>query len=250
MGFLSEFLDSGLFQNVIFPLIVFAVVFYVLSWLLFKKAPGVVVQEFMGNRPISFDDVDAQVNARIVDAAEKECNLSDNRNVRYLNLESLDKHQFTHNGGRTFIGYVKGLSETQEYVMIKFKKSFWSYRKFYFVAPPDTLLSSTSSRNIIFEGTAIKPIISAVDFCYPSPSKKSRDWSVNDMDDWAYHKFYESKRVLSSNIMYTQIGETTGLQSASSSAQEKMHRDALKAHQFRQEAPPVDDAAQQPSWIE
>lgn len=249
MGFLSEFLDSSLFQNVIFPLIVFMVVFYVMSWLMFKKAPGEVIQNFMGNRPIKFEDVDAQVHPRILDACEKECKLSDNRNIRFLWIESSDRHQYTHDGGRKFVGYVKGFSETQSYVMVKFKKSFWSYRKFYFVSPPELLLSGTSSKNIIFEGTSIKNIISAVDFCYPSPSKGYKNLDENKIDWWSYHDFYETKRIKASVMMYTQLGETTGLQSASSSAQEKMFRDSLKAHQFRQEAPPVDDTAKEPTWI-
>ena len=249
MGFLGNFFDSGLFQNVIFPLIVMLVVFYVLSWMMFKKAPGTVILEFMGNRPIKIDDLDAQVHARILDACEKECKLSDNRNVKYLWIESTARHQFTHDGGRKFIGIVKGFSETQSYLMVKFKKSWWTYRKFYFVAPPELLLSSSSSRNIIFEGTSVKNIISAVDFCYPSPSKAFKSFDENRMDWWSYHDFYETLRVKASVMMFTQLGETTGLQSASSTAQEKLLKDALISHQFRQEAPPVDESAQEPSWI-
>jgi hypothetical protein len=249
MGFLGNFFDSGLFQNVIFPLIVLVVVFYVLSWMMFKKAPGTVVMEFMGNRPIKIDDLDAQVHARILDACEKECKLSDNKNVRYLWLESTDRHQFTHEGGRKFVGHVKGFSETQSYVMVKFKKSFWTYRKFYFVAPPELLISNSSARNIIFEGTSIKNTISAVDFCYPSPSKAFKAFNENEMDWWSYHDFYETKRQMASIMMFTQLGETTGLQSASSTAQEKLFKDALRTHQFRQEAAPVEDTAQEPSWI-
>ncbi|GAG14294.1 unnamed protein product, partial [marine sediment metagenome] len=57
------------------------------------------------------------------------------------------------------------------------------------------------------------------------------------------------KRIMASVMMNTQLGETTGLQSASSTAQEKMFKDQLKAHQFRQEAPPVDENQQEPSWL-
>jgi hypothetical protein len=148
-----------------------------------------------------------------------------------------------------FVGYAKGFSETQSYIMIKFKKSFWTYRKFYFVAPPELLLSNSSARNIIFEGTSIKNIISAVDFCYSSPSKAYKAIDENKMDWWAYHDFYETKRVKASVMMFTQLGETTGLQSASSTAQEKLFKDALKSHQFRQEAPPVEETAKEPTWI-
>lgn len=248
-GFLSDFLDSSLFQNVIFPLIVFVVIFYVISWMMFKKAPGVVIQEFMGNRPIKIDDVDAQIHARILDACDKECKISDSRYVRFLWIESSARHQHTHDGGRKFVGYVKGMSETQSYVMVKFKKSFWAFRKYYFVAPPDLLLSSSSSKNIIFEGTSIKNIISAVDFCYPSPSKAFKGRDENNLDWWSHHDFYETKRLMGSIMLNTQLGETTGLQSASSTAQEKMLKDALRTHQFRQEAPPVDETQKEPSWL-
>jgi hypothetical protein len=69
------------------------------------------------------------------------------------------------------------------------------------------------------------------------------------MDWWSYHDFYETKRQMASIMMFTQLGETTGLQSASSTAQEKLFKDALRTHQFRQEAAPVEDTAQEPSWI-
>lgn len=247
-GFLSDFLDSSLFQNVIFPLIVFVVIFYVLSWLMFKKAPGVVIQEFMGNRPISLEDVDAQVHARILDACDKSCRLSDDRNVRYLWIKALDNIHYTHNSGRKFVGHVKGLARSQTFIMVKFKKRAWGFRKYYFVAPPDLLIGSSSARNIMFEGTSVRNLESAVDFCYPIPSSNPK-WNENRMDEFAIIDFYETRRVKASAMMYTQIGETTGLQAASSTAQERAIRDALRTHQFRQEVPPVDQTSQEPSWI-
>lgn len=249
MGFLGDFFDSGLFQNVIFPLIVLVLVFYVLSWMMFKKAPGTVIQEYLGDRPITLEDVDAQVHARILDACNKSCTLSDDPTVKYLWIKASDNIHYTHNAGRKFVGHVKGLARSQTFIMVKFKKRIWGWRKYYFVAPPDLLIGSSSARNLVFEGTSIRNLESAVDFCYPIPAS-NLVWDENRMDAFAIRDFYETRRVKASAMMYTQIGETTGLQAASSTAQERAIRDALRTHQFRQEVPPVDPSTQsEPEWL-
>ena len=249
MGFLGDFFDSGLFQNVVFPIIVLFLVFYVLSWMMFKKAPGTVIQEFIGDRPITLEDVDAQVHARILDACKKSCTLSDDPTVKYLWIKASDNIHYTHNAGRKFVGHVKGMARSQTFIMVKFKKRAWGWRKYYFVAPPDLLIGSSSARNVVFEGTSIRNLESAVDFCYPIPASNIA-WDENRMDEFAIRDFYETRRVKASAMMYTQIGETTGLQAASSTAQERAIRDALRTHQFRQEVPPVDPSTQsEPEWL-
>lgn len=243
MGFVGDFLDSGIWNNFLLPLLVIVLFIWLFSYLLFKKHPGVVIQELMGNRPIKFEDVDAEVHSRIVDVCSKTCKFSDDPNVKNLYIQATDNLHFTQAGGRHYVGRVIGIYRGQTHIMVHFKEKFWSYRKYFLVAPPDLLLSSSGMRNIIFEGMGIKALDPG-DFFYPTTSPGFKGWDENRLDWWAIWDFYEVRRIQVSLMMYTQMGETTGLLAASSSAQERMFKDSLKASKFRREAVPVEEPEQ------
>ena len=240
MGFINDFLDSDVWNNWLLPLLVIIIFIWVISYLLFKKAPGILVQEMLGNRPIKFEDIDAEVHSRIVDSCAKSCKFSDDDNVKYLYIRSTDNIHYTQSGGRHYIGRVIGMARGQTVIMVQFKERAWSYRKYYFVAPPDLLLSSSSARNIVFEGTQIRNLDPG-DFFYPIPSQGFKGWNENQLDWWAIYDFYETKRLQTSVMMHTQLGETTSMLAASSSAQERQFKDALRASKFRREVPQVEE---------
>jgi len=240
LGFLSDFFDGNLFQNWLFPLIVIVAIIWVFSYLLFKKAPGLVVMELLGNRPIKFEDIDAEVHSRIVDSCSKSCKFSDNKNVKYLYIRSSDQIHYTQDGGRHYVGKVIGMARGQTSIIVHFKERPWSYRKYFLVFPPDLLLSSSSSRNLIVEGTQVRNLEPG-DFFYPIPSQGFPKWDENGMDWWAIYEFYETRRIQTSVMMYTQLGETTGMLAASSTAQERQFKDALRASKFRREAQPIEE---------
>lgn len=240
LGFIGDFIESDFFNNWLLPFLVIIIFIWLISYLLFRKAPGILVQEILGNRPIKFEDIDAEVHSRIVDTCKKTCKFSDDPTIKYLYIRSSDDIHYTQAGGKHYVGKVIGFARGQTSIMVMFKEHFWSYRKYFLVAPPDLLLSPSSARNVIIEGTQIKNLDPG-DFFYPIPSQGFKGWDENKMDWWAIWDFYETRRIQTSLMMYTQMGETTGLLAASSSAQERMFKDSLKVAKFRREAAPIDE---------
>jgi len=248
-GFVSDFFESVIWTHILLPLIIIIIILWMISRFIFGKPLGLVIMELMGNRPLNLDEIDAQVHSRIFEMAKRSCKFSDDRHVRGLYIRSTDDIHYTENGGMHYIGRVSGVAANQQSIMVMFKERAWSFRRYIFIAPPDLLLSSISARNIVFDGMSVRNL--EADFFYPIPSQSNKRWDENKMDWWAICEFYEMRRVQSSTMMFTQVGETTGLQSASGTAGERAQLEALKYHQYHEEVPPsAQQPAEDPAFLE
>lgn len=235
MGMISDFVESPL-GGFLFYLFLIILIIWAITKMMVGRPLGEVVMEFLRGRPINLDDIDAEVQARIYDESKISCKISDDQSVRYLYLKPTDDRYYTSIGGKNRVGIVKGIASYTTHIQVLIKRRRLSFRKYIFICPPDMLLSSPSSRHIMVEGISCKNF--AHDFLYPIPSQNSHR-NENELDYWAL-EIYEMKRVQTSNILLAQVGETVALQSISGTATERNIKDAIRTHQFRQEAAPVD----------
>jgi len=247
MSWVETFFNSNFFQYFVLPAIIIVVLLIVISKLIFNKPIGVVAMEFMGQRPRKLEEIDANAHPRLVEESKHAGKLSKDNNAHWLCLVALDDIHYSTQRGRKVLGRIRGISTYQSRIEVVFKRP-WTFKKFIFMAPPDMLLSSPSSKFVLFNGISLKMLNS--DFCYPIPAQDS-NYNENQLDAFAMHH-YEAKIMLASNVQLNPLGETMLLRSASDTSEVRIQREALRQHIWRSDSDveaqrAAEQSARQPS---
>lgn len=229
MSALGNFLDSWLF-TVILGIIILYIVLHMISREFFGKPIGAVMMDAFGRRPLKLEDIDAMAHSRLVEESRDAAKLSWDGVSRNLYLVPDDESHYTSVRGYHFVGVIKGNANYHSHIEIVFRKP-WRLKKWILISPPDLLVSSPSSRNVLLKAISLKVL--ATDFCYPIPPD-GYHMDEDKIDHYAM-LIYETKITQSSNAMLVNLAETMLLKSGSDKAEVQLQREAIRHQIFKSE---------------
>jgi hypothetical protein len=229
MGSIMDFLGSPL-GHLLIIIIIIVIILIVIGPALFGRPIGAVIMEAMGKRPIKLDEIDAHAHERIVDESKDATIISKDKNAQWLCIRSGDDIHYQSQRGLKYLGKIRGQATYQSRIEVQFRRP-WHFKKYLFIAPPEMLVSSPSSKQVTFEGISVK--MCQNDFCYPCPSQGFK-FSENDLDNFAM-RTYEARNLIMSNTTLNPMGATMLLRSASDTEEVRMEMERMKHHIFRSE---------------
>ena len=178
---IDSFIGSTLFWVIVYVVICW----YVLK-IVSEELLGQPIGEFiMSNRIRSFEDIDALDHLHLFKDLARSARFSRPARAQWLYIKPLDPHYYTTEwAGMLRVGKIKGLKTTNYGHEVLWRKP-WRIRKFIFIAPPETCLSGTASRNVVYEGQSLEVLNTDYIFAVPSPGypeteQMRREWAL----DW------------------------------------------------------------------
>ena len=231
---------SSLVNSDIFLFTVAIIVFLIIvSKLFFNQPLGVVIMGWMGQRPVKWEELDANAHPRMVQEVKIACKMSKDRNQKWLCIRDNTNIHYNSERGIHVLGRIVGSGTYHTHHEVLFRRP-WHIRKFIFISPPDLIDSSTSNKNLVYSAISVKDY--AVDFIYPTPPKGLK-YTERDLDLFMA-EIYSFRRTMGSIPMVEQLGETTLLKSGSDSMQARLAIAALRNHMYRVEELPDENKNQ------
>lgn len=212
---LTEFFNSPWFY-VIVVFVVAYVLLHIISKEVFGKPIGAVI---LANRRINFKDIEANFHLQLYRQTIRAAKLSRNSYSRNLYIKPLDYvHYTTERAGMKRLGTIVGISTYQSAHVIVYKLAWWRVRKFIFIAPPDLLLSSSSARNLIYEGISVDLL--GTDYVFPVPSSQSK-YTESQIRIWAQLQYDQSMKEFEKTVL-TDFAPYLLIKSGSDSVETRM----------------------------
>lgn len=182
MGLVDGFIGSPIFWMFVYM----AITWYILKIVSVEILGQPIGQFLIQNRRVNFEDIDATAHLRLFREMSRASKFSKGNGPKKLFIRSYDSNFYSTDwAGEHLVGRIKGMATYPAAHVITFRRA-WGFRKFIFIAPPDTCLSGTGSRNIIYEGSSLEVLNQ--DWVYPVPSQGSKhdeQW----MREWAIRQY-------------------------------------------------------------
>lgn len=179
----------------------------------FGVAPG---QMYLATRkPPKYKEIELMVHPRLIRQWVRMAKDSWDHKSKVVWVKSLHKSFYaTSERNMIKIGKIRGYG-CYEHMHLVVYRAPWRLKKMILLAPPDILLSSSGSKNLVYEGTGVIATgYNDVEFF--SPSRLSK-WTVDQMRTWV-KEIYEDAIQDVSGILLSSINEDLKARAVSPSA--------------------------------
>ncbi len=168
--------------------IVALIIAWVILRMISKEVLGRPIGEvILSRRRVHFQDIDVDPHLLLYRQVSRSAKLSRGRYTRLLYLQPAHRAFYsTEPMGLKRMGIVVGHVTYPSVHFVTFKQAWWRVRRWVLITPPDTLLSASSARNLIYEGIGLN--VFNHDWSYPIPSPTSQ-YSEEWMHAWALRTY-------------------------------------------------------------
>jgi hypothetical protein len=239
--FLTSFIHSWFFMYFIVPVIVFFVILWVISTVVYNEPIGVVIGRWMGRRPLKIGEIEIDANGMALKDFRASSKISKPYLAKKLFIESTDSFHYATEGGRHFIGKISGMATYPSHDEITVRQP-WHLKKWQFVYPPDLLVSSSCSKNIIVKGISVK---TKGDMVWPILGKNQK--YTEDYMDQFQQATYDMRVTQNQNMMTRNLVETSIAKAFADNAAVRYRNEALKHHIALEEVSDADRNSSPPS---